>query len=56
MVVTTEKLGAARCWPSRVVSFNSAVVVTTEKLWFAETYFAHQFILQFGRGRDHGET
>ena len=39
------------------ITFNSAVVVTTEKPGLdPQLYTADSKYLQFGRGRDHGET
>ena len=56
VVVTTEKLIVARRRRFACCSFNSAVVVTTEKLAKPRVSLAASSDLQFGRGRDHGET
>ena len=56
VVVTTEKPapGGSSLW--NTTAFNSAVVVTTEKRPSKQQASFIDLNLQFGRGRDHGET
>ena len=56
VVVTTEKPLSLCCRHARGATFNSAVVVTTEKPAPYPRTDCDEVPLQFGRGRDHGET